>query len=68
MSPVYTVRPNATQGMTLSRTGILLSIASQTKPAISAAAAGLGRPWKKRLSTTPMFELKRASRNAAPAQ
>jgi hypothetical protein len=32
------------------------------------AAAGLGRPWKKRLSTTSMFVLKRASRKAAHAQ
>jgi short subunit dehydrogenase-like uncharacterized protein len=35
---------------------------------ISAAAAGLGMPWKKRLSTTPMFVLKRARRSAAPEQ
>ena len=38
---------------------------TQMKPITSAAAAGLGRPWKKRLSTTPMLVLKRASRSAA---
>ena len=38
------------------------------KPVTSAAAAGLGRPWKKRLSTTPMLVLKRARRSAAHAQ
>ena len=43
------------------------SVTIQTRPTTSAAAAGLGNPWKKRLSTTPMLVLKRASRNAAPA-
>ena len=41
---------------------------SQMKPITSAAAAGLGRPWKKRLSTTPMLVLKRARRSAAQEQ
>ena len=35
------------------------------KPATSAAAAGDGRPWNQRLSTTPVLTLKRASRSAA---
>ena len=38
------------------------------KPITIAAAAGLGRPWKNRLSTTVRLVLKRASRNAAEAQ
>jgi hypothetical protein len=37
-------------------------------PITSAAAAGLGRPWKKRLSTTPMLVLKRARRSAVHEQ
>ena len=44
--PAYMVTVNATQAITLSWMGSLLSTASQTKPATSAAAAGLGRPWK----------------------
>jgi hypothetical protein len=38
------------------------------KPMTSAAAAGLGSPWKKRLSTTPTLVLKRARRSAAHEQ
>jgi hypothetical protein len=38
------------------------SVIIRMKPATSAAAAGLGKPWKKRLSTTSMFVLKRARR------
>jgi hypothetical protein len=34
----------------------------------NAAAAGDGKPWKKRLSTTAVLTLKRASRSAAQAQ
>ena len=56
------------QGIAVSRTGILLSSASQIKPAIREPAAGLGKPWKNFLSTTPVFTLKRAKRKAAPAQ
>ncbi|MNT55933.1 hypothetical protein D3C72_1932070 [compost metagenome] len=67
-SPAYSVMPNATHGIHSSLTGSLLSITSQTKPATNAAAAGLGKPWKKRLSTTPMLALKRASRSAAQVQ
>ncbi|CFW32769.1 Uncharacterised protein [Bordetella pertussis] len=66
-TPAYIVRTKATQAMMLSWMGSLLSMASQTKPATSAAAAGLGSPWKKRLSTTAMLVLKRARRKAAPA-
>ena len=44
------------------------SFMNQMKPITIAAAAGLGRPWKKRLSTTPMLVLKRARRSAAQEQ
>ena len=44
------------------------SLMNMTTPTTSAAAAGLGKPWKKRLSTTSMLVLKRARRSAAPAQ
>ena len=44
------------------------SSSSQMKPVTSAAAAGEGRPWNQRLSTVPVFTLKRASRSAAQAQ
>src|SRR5690606_22169493 len=67
VTPAYMVTQKATQAMTLSWMGSLLSMASQTKPATRAAAAGLGSPWKKRLSTTPILVLKRARRSAAPA-
>ena len=45
-----------------------MSLATQIRPITKAAAAGLGRPWKKRLSTTAMLVLKRARRKAAPEQ
>ncbi|MCY1538656.1 hypothetical protein D9M68_742080 [compost metagenome] len=44
--PAYIVSVNATHAIRLSWMGSLLSTASQTKPATSAAAAGLGSPWK----------------------
>ena len=44
------------------------SFINQMKPMTIAAQAGLGRPWKKRLSTTPMLVLKRARRSAAHEQ
>ena len=44
------------------------SVISQMKPATRAAAAGEGKPWKYRLSTTPVLTLKRARRSAAQAQ
>src|SRR5215831_12197308 len=66
--PAKIVRRAASHGNPNALTGILLSLASQTKPATSAAAAGLGRPWKKRLSTTWMFVLNRASLKAAATQ
>lgn len=47
---------------------ILKSIITQTSPAIRAAAAGLGKPWKNRLSTVAIFVLKRARRNAVQVQ
>ena len=46
----------------------MFSTASHTKPARSAAAAGLGSPWKKRLSTTPTLQLNRAKRTPAHRQ
>ncbi|MOA43999.1 hypothetical protein D3C78_1662200 [compost metagenome] len=44
--PAYMVSANAAQAIRLSWMGSLLSTASHTKPATSAAAAGLGKPWK----------------------
>src|SRR3569833_783524 len=41
---------------------------SQINPATSAAADRQDKPRKYRLSTTPILVLKRARRNAAPAQ
>src|SRR5947209_12890034 len=46
---------------------MLLSSTIHTRPATSAAAAGLGMPVNQRLSATSSIVLKRASRNAAPA-
>ena len=68
VKPAYTAKKKVIQGIALSRTGILLSSASQIKPAIKDPAAGLGKPWKNFLSTTPVLTLKRARRKAAPAQ
>ena len=45
-----------------------LSKATQTNPASNAAAAGLGNPWKNRLSAVSNFVLKRANLKAALTQ
>src|SRR5260363_44515 len=66
--PAYSVSARANQGSQATFTEIRLSITSQTKPAINAAAAGHGKPCKKRLSSACRLELKRASRSAVPAQ
>ena len=68
--PANSVRPQVvqtSQGMSLTPSRKPASSMIQIKPATSAAPAGLGRPWKKRLSTMPMLVLKRARRSAAPA-
>src|SRR6185369_1767513 len=44
------------------------STSTHTRPVITAAPDGLGRPWKYRLSTTVLLALKRARRMPAPAQ
>src|SRR3954467_5465227 len=44
------------------------SVSTQTRPTITAAPEGLGKPWKQRLSTTEMLALKRARRIPVPAQ
>ena len=45
----------------------LRSTPTQTRPATTAPAAGHGRPWKYRLSVTPIWMLNRARRSAVAA-
>ena len=68
--PLYSVSPKAAHDSQSMRDTPLKPASSitQMKPMMSAAAAGLGSPWKKRLSTTAMLVLKRARRSAAPEQ
>src|SRR5437764_622127 len=65
--PANSAMPHEIQSTLRASMAMVGSLMNITRPTTSAAAAGLGRPWKKRLSTTSMLVLKRARRSAAPA-
>ena len=66
VSPENSATTNMGQAMELGE--ISASVMMEMKPMTKAAAAGEGKPWKNRLSTTAVLTLKRAKRKAAQAQ